>query len=264
VIQPKDFDRYFEETLAAIEAVDGWLSSSEVKLLTMLAAYPAAEGGVLEIGTFNGRSTIVLARAAKWAADGPITAVDPLPDCLPRRAGEQRTPRQILEDNLRHAGVEDYVQFHRMPSAALSQRWNRLLRLLWIDGDHRYESVLSDISKFSPFLADGAFVVFHDVINVQYLDVSRVFIEEVLQSPHFGASGICDSIGWAQYHKNPDHARAQHRANQRFARTLASCTGWMNPDEWPPHGWAKFRFRRLWKRLPKQWPDLARPARLAA
>lgn len=51
---------------------------------------------------------------------------------------------------------------------------------------------------FSPFLADGAVVAFHDVLNAVEGPI-RVFTEEVLASDRFGPSGFVHSIAWSQF-----------------------------------------------------------------
>ena len=45
-------------------------------------------------------------------------------------------------------------------------------------------------------------LAFHDVLR-HFDGPNRVFCENVLTSPHFGAVGIVGSIGWARYHAAP-------------------------------------------------------------
>jgi len=80
----------------------------------------------------------------------------------------------------------------------LGPKWNRKLRLLWIDGDHTYAGAKLDFDMFSPFLSNGAIVAIHDVLHPHKGPI-RVFMEDILLSGKFGLCGICGSIGWAQY-----------------------------------------------------------------
>jgi hypothetical protein len=95
-----------------------------------------------------------------------------------------------------------------MLSTQLAEVWppNKMIRLLWIDGDHTFKGTLSDFDRFKRFLSPGAIVAFHDVLHAYSGPVS-VFCEEVLASESFGAWGLCGSIGWAQY--CPDKSKQQ-------------------------------------------------------
>ncbi len=90
----------------------------------------------------------------------------------------------------------------------LAEVWppNKMIRLLWIDGDHTFKGTHSDFDRFKRFLSPGAIVAFHDVLHA-YSGPASVFCEEVLASESFGAWGLCGSIGWAQY--CPDKSKQQ-------------------------------------------------------
>ena len=211
---PGAFQQTLQQIQDAVRHVDGWLTDRELSFLALLAACPTTQGTVLEIGSYRGRSTIVLALASRLTDDRRIVAVDPLPDegPLARDESGKWTARALLTANLRQAGVADDVEFHPICSHELAPRWNDPLRLLWIDGDHRYASTKQDFDLFMPFLADGAILAMHDVLS-RYDGCIRVFTEDVLDSPHFGAAGICGSIGWAQYWHDPAQAREHADAN---------------------------------------------------
>ena len=193
-----------------IAAVEGYLTPREVGCIAWLGANPTAAGEVLEIGSFKGRSTIVLALASKLAGDAHITAVDPLtsPSITdPRLEPGEDSGRERFEANLAAAGVRKHVEFHQMLSTELAQQWpaGRRLRLLWIDGDHTYAAAKADFDAFRPFLANGAIVAMHDVLH-HHGGPARVFAEGILLSPHFGATGFCGSIGWSQFFCDPQDA----------------------------------------------------------
>jgi len=75
---PENFHRTLTEVLEIIKKVDGHLARRECKFLFLLGACPTAPGAVLEIGSFKGKSTIVLAKAVQLAGDAKVVAVDPL------------------------------------------------------------------------------------------------------------------------------------------------------------------------------------------
>jgi hypothetical protein len=95
----------FGATLRAVEGVEGWLSQGQANRLWQAATRVPAPGRIVEIGSFRGRSTIVLRRAA--AAGVEVVAIDP-------HGGGDRGPQEISPDAGR--GEEDYC--HARPRAA--------------------------------------------------------------------------------------------------------------------------------------------------
>lgn len=186
------------------DKIEGFLSPSEMRFLALMAAFPRARGAVLEIGSFKGRSTFILASAAKLAGEDRIFAVDPLvapSETDPDLGGEASSEADFLR-NLDEAGVAGNVEFFKEFSGELAPRWDRPIRLLWIDGDHTYKGTKADLDGFLPSLSDGAIVAMHDVLH-EFEGGIRVFAEDILGSPHFGACGFVGSIAWAQYRNDP-------------------------------------------------------------
>ena len=99
--------------LEAIRDVEGWLSPAQAEVLFGSAAALPDGALAVEIGSFQGRSTIMLARGL--AGRGTVVAIDP-------HAGNDRGPREIegmqpeaeadherFKANLARAGVADAV-----------------------------------------------------------------------------------------------------------------------------------------------------------
>lgn len=197
---PPELEELTDRIAAEAAHIEGFLSPSEIRFLALLAACPRAQGEVLEIGSFKGRSTVVLATAAKFAGYEKIYAVDPLiaPSATDPDLGGDVSSAVDFRQNLRNHGVEENVEFYEELSHELAARWDRPIRLLWIDGDHTYKGTRLDLDSFAPHLADGAIVAIHDVLH-EFEGGIRVFCEDILLSPNFGACGFVGSIGWAQY-----------------------------------------------------------------
>src|SRR5690348_7472445 len=179
----------FIETASRVERQT---TNREIRCLALLAAIPSAKGVVLEIGSFKGCSTIVLAKSAMLAGESTIVAVDPLtsPAKTDPSLHGKASGWSEFQLNLKNAGVEHAVEFHRQRSSELAGLWdrNRKIRLLWIDGDHTYAGAKTDLDSFRPFLANGAIVAMHDVLH-SHEGPARVFAEDILLSPHFGPFG---------------------------------------------------------------------------
>ena len=74
---PKDLKVVIEEAWEATKGVAGYLLENEAKFLGVLAAITPAQGAIVEIGSYRGRSTVMLAKVAAHYGLGPIVAIDP-------------------------------------------------------------------------------------------------------------------------------------------------------------------------------------------
>ena len=182
----------------------------------LAAACAPADGVILEIGSFKGRSTVALARVAKHYGLGPVISVDPhtAPSRTDPSLGGQATSFDDFMANLRRASVDDAVEVHRVFSHDLARSFARPIRLFWVDGDHTIDGARADIRLFRERLSPGAIVVMHDVLGT-WEGPLRVFIEDLLECDDFGPAGFCGSIGWAQW--RPDEGGARRF---RLRRTL--------------------------------------------
>ncbi|MEU2714818.1 class I SAM-dependent methyltransferase [Streptomyces sp. NPDC007205] len=164
------------EILAAFEGAKGFMPVAEG-----LALYAAAveAGGLglplLEVGTYCGRSTVLLADAARAAGVTALTVdhhrgseeqqpgwdyhdpetVDPevgLMDTLP-----------VFRRTLFKAGLEDHVVAVVGRSPQIAAIWNSPLGFVFIDGGHTDEHATADYEGWAPHVAEGGLLVIHDV-----------------------------------------------------------------------------------------------------
>lgn len=156
----------FAEVLRAVDHVDGWMSPDQARALFDAASACVAGDQIVEIGSFRGRSTIVLALAAP---DGvSIVAIDP-------HAGNDRGPQEldgfhaeaeddnvIFNSNLAAAGVSERVRHIRSMSDAAHIEVSGEIAVLYIDGAHRYAPALRDIQEWGARVSDGGTLLIHD------------------------------------------------------------------------------------------------------
>ncbi|KJS57268.1 hypothetical protein VM98_02215 [Streptomyces rubellomurinus subsp. indigoferus] len=165
------------EVLAAFEAATGFMPVDEGLALYAAAVTAARRTGapVLEIGTYCGRSAILLAAAAREAGTVALTVdhhrgseeqqpgweyhdptlVDPevgLMDTLPR-----------FRRTLHAAGLEEHVVALVGRSPRIAALWGRPLGLVFIDGGHTDEHATGDYEGWAPHLAPEGLLVVHDV-----------------------------------------------------------------------------------------------------
>ncbi len=219
---PEDYAVCVDEIIEMARDVEGCLTEKEMRFLALLGACPTAEGRVLEIGSFKGKSTVILSRGAGLAGDPRISAIDPLtsPSVTDPDLKGKDNGWDDFRANLTKAGVVDYVDFHRTVSEEVAKTWDRPLRLLWIDGDHTYAGTKADFDNFSPHLSDRGIIALHDVLH-QYDGSIRVFCEDILLSDHFGPCGLVGSIGWAQYFCDPAEAGGYRRQKLDLYRRVS-------------------------------------------
>jgi MMP 1-O-methyltransferase len=210
---PPDFRETIEIATQRALKTPGFLGENEIRFLGILAACTPAKGAIVEIGSFKGKSTVLLATIAKKYGLGPVVAIDPHQGLsyLGPAAPQQSPTFDEFLGNVRAAGLDANVEVQRAYSRDVAKTWSRPIRLLWIDGDHSYKGCKEDFDLFSPFLAEGAVVAFHDALNAVEGPI-RVFSEEVLPSDRFGPSGFVHSIAWSQFRPGDGSAYRERRA----------------------------------------------------
>ena len=189
-------NRSVDELLAALDGVDGWLSADQVRRLYRAAAATAAGDRIVEIGSFRGRSTIVLAGAA---AEGVvIVAIDP-------HAGNDRGPHQIsgfdveaADDhdrfiaNLATAGVAHRVHHVREFSDKAHDSVSGPVAVLFIDGAHRFGPARSDIRLWGARVTAGGTMLIHD--SFSSVGVTLAISRELMLGTRFRYVGRSRSL----------------------------------------------------------------------
>jgi predicted O-methyltransferase YrrM len=171
------------------DGVDGFLSDHEALYLVRLARQGRGDGAIVEIGSYHGKSTVLLAEASRGAGREKVVAIDP------HLGGAVRA----FHDTLARAGVADHVTPVVATSDDAAVSWNGPVRLLWIDGSHVHDQVLRDFRAWAPWLVDGGIVAFHD--TYEFDGVRRVIDEDVARTGNLVLVGLVDTI--AAFRKVP-------------------------------------------------------------
>lgn len=211
----------------------------------------APPGGVtVEIGSFKGKSTVMLANVATHYGGGPIVAIDPHSFENPELAGHRETTGSSWHEfnqNIQRAGMTSIVEAHRAFSTDMASNWSRPIRLLWVDGNHTYAGAKDDFDGFMPSVIPGGIVAFHDALH-PFTGPICVFVEDVLRSDRFGAAGFVGSIAWAQYRPESGYLfREIRRDVERAAQRLLPYVA----DDGELHGARKLAYKLQRARVPR-------------
>jgi hypothetical protein len=184
----------------ASAAPEGWLTDAQAARLQERAA-AAGAGTIVEIGSFRGRSTVVLARAA--APGATVVAIDP-------HAGSDRGPQEIGADstrgdadheaftaNLAAAGVSDRVRHVRKMSADALADVEGSLAMLYVDGAHRFAPARDDIARWGARVAPGGAMLVHD--SFSSIGVTGALIAECVAGGGWRYAGRTGSL--AEYER---------------------------------------------------------------
>jgi Methyltransferase domain len=198
----------FDETLSAVADVEGWMTEAQARRLWESARAVPADGRIVEIGSFRGRSTIVLAKAAAHSAE--LVAIDP-------HGGDDRGPNEYTPDralgdsdyatfhaNLEQAGVEPSVRHVRRRSQQALDEVAGPIDMLYIDGAHRYQFAKPDIEQWGRRVGRGGTMLIHDSYNavgVMLAQLRLLFLSRTFR--YVGRSGSL-----AEYRREPLSGKA--------------------------------------------------------
>lgn len=198
-----DSSNTFDEAYAAVADVDGWMTEGQARHLWDGARGLGAGATVVEIGSYRGRSAIVLASAAPEGVD--VVAIDP-------HAGNDRGPQQIEAEpdegqndheifvaNLVAAGVDERIRHVRKPAADALGDVDGQVELLYIDGAHRYGPARDDIRDWGARVADDGMMLIHD--SFSSIGVTLALLRLLFGSSRFRYLGRSSSM--AIYRREP-------------------------------------------------------------
>ena len=165
--------------------------------------FPGSDYTQMEIGVLFGGS-LILGMKANQSSESPnrVIAVDPLDGYYmsdPNKANpidkisQRPVNRQILESNLDSCGVDKsdltVLQMLSTSDECADLCRNRKLSFLFIDGDHTYQGIENDWTKFSPLVVERGLVIIDNVNDCAWIEVNK-YIYDMLQSSAYQDWGV--------------------------------------------------------------------------
>lgn len=147
--------------------IDGWLTSQEALGLYLTAGKLRRNATVVEIGSWQGKSTFCL---AKGLSSGKVHAIDPF-----NASGGDDTESEKLytekkggndllaqfSSNMEKLGVLEKIIIKKGYSDQFHGDFDKI-DLLFIDGDHSINGCSADFEYYAHKVVPGGFLAFHD------------------------------------------------------------------------------------------------------
>jgi len=152
------------EIIARMRPIRGWFDPAEAELMIETAARAIElQGAIVEVGSYCGRSTVVLGSVVRDRRPGGVMhAIDPHEGQIEmgQGQGDIRSTLGEFASNIEGAGLTQVVR----PIVANSYNvaWSEPIALLFVDAMHDYANVKRDFEHFEPFVEPGGYVAFHD------------------------------------------------------------------------------------------------------
>jgi len=187
-------DPRFDETWDVVSSFQGWCTRDQARSLWDAASRLGDKPSVVEIGSHQGKSTVVLARAVQGKG-GTVHAVDPFVEG--RLFGGQKT-RELFEEHVATGGVTGAVELHAEYSGKLRPDWTAPIDLLYVDGKHDYWTVVDDL-RWADHLPPGGELLVHDAFSS--IGVTLGLLRAYLFSSEF--SYVSRTTSLALFRKTP-------------------------------------------------------------
>lgn len=198
------------------------MTEGQGRMLWRCAGEVPAAGRIVEIGSYHGRSAIILASAADQSVE--ICAIDPHagndrgPQQVTGTADEGETDHGIFHQNLERAGVEGRVRHVREPSQSAHASVAGAVDLLYVDGAHGYRPAMTDIRDWGRRVTPDGTMLIHDAFSA--VGVMLAQIRLLFLSPEWEYVGRSRSL--AEYRRASLDSRGRLANLERQGREL----GW--------------------------------------
>jgi predicted O-methyltransferase YrrM len=165
----------FADAMARAAQAEGWMTEAQGRRLYDAAARCRPGGRIVEIGSFRGRSTIVLASAV---GDGFAT--------------EAADDRAVFRANLERAGVAGRVRHVAAFSRHAHGDVGDPVDVLYVDGAHRYGPARADLRDWGGRVMDGGTLLVHDAFSS--IGVTAAIARQMVASDRFRYVGRSGSL----------------------------------------------------------------------
>jgi MMP 1-O-methyltransferase len=160
-----------------IDNIKGFLDEDEGRFLYETALAASRMGPCLEIGSYCGKSTVYLGTACK-KSNSILFSIDHHRGSEEQQPGEEYFDPELFDPQsgqvdtfgkfrktLDSAGLENAVVPIVCRSETAARCWATPLSLVFIDGGHAFETVLTDYNSWAKHIMSGGFLMIHDIFS---------------------------------------------------------------------------------------------------
>lgn len=208
--------------------IPGWTPIDQLHtLFNLIYTSSDLEGDIIEIGSWCGRSTVILGLASNMIGNTKVHCFDLFPEkndwCKnddgtysfkvlvdDRALGayeEQTVWKEPFENEIaplyeKNNGIleifQNTINMHGMENIVCATKGDSKMisksvpsgfkcKLAFIDGDHSYDAVCNDIRNIEPYLVKGAWICFDDAFS-HYDGVNSAIVDLIINNPRFELS----------------------------------------------------------------------------
>jgi MMP 1-O-methyltransferase len=188
----------FGPYLAQTSDIPSWLGRHEALALAAACFTLPPDAIVVEIGSFLGKSAIMLAGARKQAGSGTVHCIDPfdasgdafsVPIYREIAYADTRPLRARFQANIARAGLTGWIEVHQGTAASVANRWTAPIDMLFVDGDQSPEGARLAYDAWSPFLKAGGLIALHNSTSRSYTpghEGIHLLAVHLVRAPHYG------------------------------------------------------------------------------
>ncbi len=159
-----------------IKDVPGWFNVDDCGHFFLVLSYQSAiglKGDLLEIGSYHGRSTSLMAKCLQ--AEERIVVCDAFESDTDDEYANKPSPENLVSNIHRLSPLidKDRIVIHRCLSNDLRLDSEELFRFVHIDGGHSAEQAYFDLKLCSKHVVPGGVIVMDDYHNKQWPGVTE-------------------------------------------------------------------------------------------
>ncbi len=158
-----------------LNTIKGFMEDEEAKRLFDISQEASAMGPLLEIGSYCGRSAVIIGSACR-DNKGILYSIDHHTGSEEQQPGEEYFDPDLYDgatsgvntfplfrQTLKRSGLEDTVVPIVSASTTAGRMWSTPLAMVFIDGGHSFDAAHGDFLTWAPHLMTGGFLVIHDI-----------------------------------------------------------------------------------------------------
>ena len=158
-----------------LNTVKGFLDNIEGNELAKIATKCSDLGPCLEIGTYCGKSALIIGEACK-KSNNLLFTIDHHTGSEEHQLGEEYHDSELYDKNvssfntlpeflknLKNSNLGNYILPLIGTSKELAKEWKLPLGMVFIDGGHSMEAALADYENWSSHIVKNGYLLIHDV-----------------------------------------------------------------------------------------------------